>query len=220
MMEIARTVMEVWTTSIVALPRVKTLDFVEVVAMMAVLDRTGLNTLRLLELGTQHGISAAILARCLGRLGIRPAIVTYDIQSLRHFFEPGEAEFRCEDITDTCGGVLDELDPHVVFLDAHPWHLTLNMTVEARRRNKLIFAHDVSDDLWNERLQGGRLSLEGNETNALIPWERKVLEAVFGPEIHGGHHVTDDYEIDLVRSTYGVALCQPLKGPLAGERKT
>ncbi|MBI4028342.1 MAG: hypothetical protein HY360_25380 [Verrucomicrobia bacterium] len=192
--------------------QVKTIDFVETVAVLTAISRTGLGTFRLLELGTQHGISTCIFLDGLRAIGIQPRITTYDVVLKQRAFSGGEVDARIEDITTRCGPVLDELDPHAVFLDAHPWELTYNMATEARKRQKLIFTHDVSDDLWSARLQEGRLPLKGNECNPFVQWERKVLEVVFGPGIHTGHHVTEDYQIDLIRSTHGVAICQPLRG--------
>ena len=190
---------------------VKTLDFTEATAMLSVLLATGANPLCLLELGTQHGASTWIICQGLQRLGIQPRIVTYDVERHSLMFSDPAIEFRLEDIADKCESVLDELAPHAVFLDAHPWSLTYNMTVAARRRKAIVFMHDVSDELWKDNLQSGRLPLEGNECNPNIQWERKVLETVFGSDIHSGHHETDDYRIDLVRSHFGLAICRPRK---------
>lgn len=188
---------------------VKTLDFIEATAMMSVLLATDINPLCLLELGTQHGVSTWMICQGLRRLGIQPRIVTYDVERHPLVFSDPAIEFRLEDITDKCDAVLNELAPHVVFLDAHPWSLTYNMTVAARRRKAIILMHDISDELWKERLLSGRLPVEGHECDPSIPWERKVLETLFGSGIHGGHHETGDYRIDLVRSRLGLAICQP-----------
>ncbi|MBI3986203.1 MAG: hypothetical protein HY343_04760 [Lentisphaerae bacterium] len=192
-----------------AMAKVFTLDFTEATALVTALCGTGANPLRLLELGTQFGVSTCLLMDSLKALGIRPLITTYDVDVQRHLFKEGEADFRQEDITARCGAVLDELKPHAVFLDAHPWRLTYNMTLEIRRRRILFFMHDVADTLWNENLQGGRLPIEGNECNPNAPWERKVLEVVFGPGIHSGHLDAGDYRIDLVRSHLGLAIGRP-----------
>ena len=106
--------------------------------------------------------------------------------------------------------MLAEFRPHAVFLDAHPWPITHNMTVAARRRGLVIFMHDVADGIWQANLQAGRLPVAGHEYDRGVQWERKVLEQEFGPAIHTGHHATEDYHIDLVRSLYGLAICQPV----------
>jgi len=209
-METAALVLPLWKSAMAEWSRVNTLDVVEATAMLAVLRHGGTNPVRLLEVGTQFGVSACILHDGLEALGIQPLIRTYDVRRESHLFKPGEVDFRCEDITDRCGAVLDEFMPHAVFLDAHPWHVTYNLTVAARQRGLIIFMHDISDALWAHNLQSGQLPLQGHECDPNAVWERKVLETVFGPGIHAGHYQSDDYVVDLIRSRLGVAICRPL----------
>lgn len=193
------------------LAAIKTLDFAEACTMFAMFSPLRYKSLRLLELGTQYGLSTSLAFDILSSKGIKPVIRTYDIERKEHIFKDSCIDFRCEDITSRCAEVLDEFQPHAVFLDAHPWHLTYNMTREARARSLVIFMHDVSTSLWVERLQNGRLPLKGNECNPRIPWERKVLECQFGPEIHNLGHTFDDYRVDIVDSGFGLAICRPVR---------
>lgn len=221
-LEVARQIRDIWTIRIpalervtvrnhtLAIDRVPTLDFVEGVAVFSMLRALNRTQLCILEVGTQYGVSACIFREGLMRMGITPRIVTYDITAMPHYFQDHEVEFRQEDITNRCGAVLDELNPDMVFLDAHPWHLTYNLTVEARRRKRLLMMHDVNDAIWEHHLQNGLLPVQGNECNTGVQWERKVLEVVFGPGIHSRHHRTDDYAIDLICSQHGVAICRPV----------
>jgi hypothetical protein len=189
---------------------IKTMDFTEAVVYFSLLTATDRKDVRLLELGTQFGLSTRFTYEVLKMRGFNPIIRTYDVVTQEHLFDHSIIDYRCEDIADRCAEVLDEFRPDAIFLDAHPWHLTYNMTVEARKRNLLILMHDVSDELWTERLQQGSLPLEGYETDPKIPWERKVLEELFGSEIHSHDHLVEDYRISIINSSCGLAICQPL----------
>jgi hypothetical protein len=188
---------------------VQTLDFVESVTLIAAISSLGKQSPTVMELGTQLGISACIIYDGLKLLGLTPRVVTYDIRKLNHLFKEGEVEFRLGDITGRCAQELDSLKPDAVFLDAHPWDLTLEMLIECMNRRIMVTTHDVSDSLWEHNLRGGKLPIEGNQRNPNIPWERKVLEKVFGEGIHSGFAETPDYTARLVRSRLGLAICMP-----------
>lgn len=209
-MAVARCVVDCMAALRGPLAGIKTMDMVEVTALVSVLTAGKRPQARLLEVGTQYGLSTRIIHDVLKMRGVAPAIRTYDVDARKHLFDSAAVEFRCEDITGSCAEVLDEFKPDAVFLDAHPWQLTYDLATEARKRRLLIFMHDVSDKIWEERLKRGKLPLEGNENNPAIPWERKVLETMFGEAIHKHSHATGDYRIDIVDSCYGLAICRPI----------
>ena len=188
---------------------IQTLDFSESVALISAIAALGKESPTVMELGTQLGISTCIIYDGLKLLGMCPRLITYDIMALNHLFKDDEVEFRQCDLSGRCGAELDSIKPDAVFLDAHPWDITYEMTVECMKRRILIAMHDVADSLWNGPLQGGSLPLEGNKSGKNIPWERKVLEKIFGQSIHGGFAEAEGYTARLLRSRLGLALCAP-----------
>lgn len=135
----------------------------------------------IVEIGTQYGSSSRRILDMIEDLNLDCRLVCFDIENLVRYFTPEEAELRLEDVTDSFRKkVLEDIDPGLIFLDAHPYRLIKNVVSECARAAEpcVLAIHDCSRGLCNSRMPIPRD--DPNVTSLTGFWERYALCDVFG----------------------------------------
>jgi hypothetical protein len=190
----------------------KTLNFEEAFAIYAVLAHRR-PTQPVVEIGTQHGRSTRRILDMLKQLGLSNDVVCFDVADQVQDFEPDEAELRIEDLTGRFREVVMEgIEPSLVFLDAHPYHLTREVITEVLDRDVCVLAiHDCGRALCNPNMAIEKD--DPNITSATGHWERHVLCEVFGVEDPMSddidHQVTPTHALRILQTAHGLGLIVP-----------
>lgn len=134
----------------------------------------------IIEVGTQYGKSTRRMIDMTRKLGMPIKIQCFDIANLVKHFQPDEANLVLKDLTDTFKhDVLDIHPPGLIYLDAHPYKLILNVIQEVLRTPDWRLAiHDCSAILCNPKMEITKD--DPNITSRTGIWERYCLAAAFG----------------------------------------
>jgi hypothetical protein len=191
----------------------KTLNFDEafvIFATLSVLDPRG----PIVEIGTQHGRSTRRVLDMLGLLERRREVICFDIEDQVDSFSSEEATLRIEDLTGRFREtVLDQIAPGLVYLDAHPYHLTKEVITDVldHADGCVLAIHDCGRALCNPNMELDKDDL--NITSATGHWERHVLCEVFGvadpmtDEID--HQETRTHSLTIMQTTHGLGVIVP-----------
>jgi len=191
----------------------KTLNLDEAFVLYAALER-----LRpvgpIVEIGTQYGRSTRRILDMLDWMGLQRDVVCYDTVDQVEHFTPQEAELRVEDLTGRFrSAVLEDLGPGIVFLDAHPYHLTKEVveTMLADAHDSVLLIHDCGKALCNPDMTLAKDDL--NITSATGHWERRVLCEVFGVDDPMTDEIdyreTPTHTLTVMQTTHGLGVVVP-----------
>lgn len=132
----------------------------------------------IIEIGALLGRSTRRIIDIKKYLKLDAKITCFDIVNKVKFFSPAEARLCLRDLTDSFSEVI-ETHPSggLIYLDAHPYDLTYNVTRLAMQSGKwLVTVHDCASFLCNPNMKIGKndpvTSLTGH-------WERYVLASIF-----------------------------------------
>ncbi len=134
----------------------------------------------IIEIGTQYGKSTRRMIDMTRELGMPIKIQCFDIANRVQHFQPDEANLVLKDLTDTIKhDVLDIHAPGLIYLDAHPYKLTLNVIQEVLKTSDWrLVIHDCSAILCNPKMEITKD--DPNITSRTGVWERYCLAEAFG----------------------------------------
>lgn len=200
----------------------KSLDVAEGFALWALVKQQQPRVV--VELGSQHGISARVWKEALKRYVPQHELILCDLADNRRFIDDRECTFLKGDARETLKQVFATQQVHLLYNDAHPYDLIHWSLAEGLRQQIPIFAfHDVG----GYQLRGGPFKPEAASLTVAEKmrysenygpygtWERHVMAEVFDQRIVSQDFVvTPDWRIQIFDSFlgFGVALHVPAKG--------
>jgi len=127
----------------------------------------------IVELGTQTGCSASILARLCRFLGLNTKIITINIKD-EAIYKDKDVEYVIEEFTGKVEEIWKRWSPDIIFQDAHMYHLIHQILIESENnhRNTIHFLHDTGFRLFKNPM---KIPLEAVPTSETGSWERHVL---------------------------------------------
>lgn len=133
-----------------------------------------------LEVGTLLGRSTRRLLDIKKELNLPFNIKCYDIVNEVKHFKPHEAELIIHDITNNVKETLDKYSgPGIIYLDAHPYGLTVEVIREAlARKDWALAVHDCGEILCNPNMSISK-DRPQDITSLTGHWERYCLAEVF-----------------------------------------
>lgn len=175
----------------------KSLDVAEGFALWALVKHQQPKVV--VELGSQHGLSARVWKEALKRYVPQHELILCDLEDKRRFIDDRECTFLKGDARETLKQVFARNQVDLLYNDAHPYDLIHWSLAEGIRQHIPIFAfHDVG----GYGLRGGPFK----PTAANLPvaekqrygesygpygtWERHVMAEVFDPRI-----ITEDFVV-------------------------
>jgi len=191
----------------------KTLSFEE--AFLLYLAVLLLQPRSVVEIGTQYGKSTRRILDLLKFAGLEACQVTcFDIKNQVKYFSHDEAHLVIQDVSnDFRFRVLEQLEPGLIFLDAHPYRLLFNAVTEflnwSSTHSSILAIHDCSPLLYNPRMKINKGELD-KITSQTGVWERHVLSEVFTiPNVSLDDISTSTYRSKIFKTQHGLALIMP-----------
>ena len=169
---------------------------------------------QLIEIGTHEGKSTRRLLDGIENLQLSTAVTCYDIEDLVSYFGRAEAKLILKDVTDSVvADVLDNYEPGIIYLDAHPWQLLYNVIQAVLQREDWILAiHDCGRVLCNPKMTIPR-DEPGLITMRTGHWERHVLAALLGImdplDARLDNFESDTHRVRIFATQHGLALISP-----------
>lgn len=157
----------------------------------------------ILEFGCQHGCSTRVFLEMTKWLDYKVNLHSWDIDNKVIYIKQKDFTLHVEDLTNKEQNILS-YKPDLVFLDAHPYELTYNLT-KVCLDNKINFmCHDVSFAII-EALK--KRSNDYKDKTIYAAWEPYVLSELISDKILTENHYEDDNVIvDCIRDLYGLAI--------------
>jgi hypothetical protein len=191
----------------------KTLVFEE--AFLFFVAASLLRPQQVVEIGTQLGKSTRRLVDMLTYLKLNSRVTCFDIVNDVRFVSAAEVDLRIQDITDTFGeNVLIPLAPELIFLDAHPYHLTRNAIAAYLKWSLthpcILAIHDCSPAEYVPYMliSKGDPGAIGSNTGF---WERHILSELFNtPNNKLDDLSTATHRLRVFNTPYGLGLIAPL----------
>jgi hypothetical protein len=200
----------------------KSLDVAEGFAVWALVKQ--LQPRVVVELGSQYGISARLWKEALRRYVPDHVLYLCDIDDLRRFITPEEANFVQGDGVESLRSIIDATHVDLLINDAHPYTLIRDSVLLGKERNVGCFVfHDVSATEARYRpfrVESAELTeAEREERNVAFEvvghWERHAMVDHFDPaartQLSG---VTDQWRWQIFDSLFGLGVV--LRQPPAG----
>lgn len=159
-----------------------------------------------LEFGVQFGCSTAVFLQISKWLDLDIELHSWDIVDVvkSSCVNKKDFSFHVEDITGKEEETLLKYQPDMIFLDAHPYHMTKAL-MKACVKHKINFlTHDV-----NKRLYDGLEARSGNfkRLETYGAWELYVLAELFSPVlIEEDYFENDEVEIRCYRDIWGLCV--------------
>lgn len=174
-----------------------------------------------IEIGTLLGRSTRRLLDIKNELNMPFDIKCYDIVNAVKHFKPNEAELIVHDITNRVGATLDKYKtPGIVYLDAHPYDLTVEVIQEVlKRRDWTLAIHDCGEILCNPKMKISK-DRPQDITSLTGHWERYCLADVFNvdnplnPDLN--YQETPTHKMRVFSTLHGICSVVPhMTKPLA-----
>ena len=145
----------------------------------------------LVELGTQHGISARLWKEALKAYVPAHELFLCDLEDRREFIGDDESTFLKGDARQTLQQVFETRRVDLLFNDAHPYDLIRWSLLEGLKRGVGVFAfHDVGRHHPRGPFRAAGASAgendkraHGEEYGTFGTWERHVMAEVFDPSV-------------------------------------
>jgi hypothetical protein len=163
----------------VKLGELKTLNTLEAYLFYLLMDK--LQPYVLIEIGTLQGKSTRRLIDIRNAVSKDTKIICYDVVDKLHYINKDEVVFHQTDITGKVSETLNQYNGGIIYLDAHPYDLTLEVILEVLQQHKHwhLVIHDCAKHLCNPKMEIPKnrpdliTSLTGH-------WERHILAEVRG----------------------------------------
>lgn len=164
------------------------------------------------EIGTQHGVSARLWKESLNRYVPGHELILIDLMDERRFIEDHEARFLKGDGCAHLRQIMATRNVDLLYNDAHPYEL-ITQTVEAGLQKKvgILAFHDISrGPRGSFRVESAkvaraeRLRHDGPNYETYGTWERHVMAETFGAALLTEDHLeTSTHVIQIFDSLFG-----------------
>lgn len=165
---------------------------------------------KILEFGVQYGCSTAVFLKISEWLGLDIELHSWDILDLvkKKCVNKKDFHFHVDDITGREDKVMSEYNPDLIFLDAHPYHLTKRL-MEYCINNKVDFmCHDVSDDIF-ERAKKRSKGFTDFSSSTMAEWESYLLAKLIDPSILKNDFFENEIcTVSCYRDRFGLAVTE------------
>jgi hypothetical protein len=166
------------------------------------------------EIGTQYGKSTRRIVDLLKFLQIDAQVVCFDIIDEIKYVTHEEITLHIHDLTqDFQEKVLTSLQPSIIYLDAHPYHLLKNVLRQylawSNDQPGILAIHDCSKGLFKKRML-----ISPDEPSKITSrtglWERHVLAEVFDSSQSTIDDLeTPDHTLKIFDTQHGLAVISP-----------
>jgi len=161
---------------------------------------------KILEFGVQYGCSTAVFLKISTWLGLDIELHSWDIVDVikKECVDKKHFNFHLADITGHEDEIISKYNPDMVFLDAHPYHMTKALMLSCVKNKVNFLTHDVSRDLYDE------LRIRSNDFKMLQTygaWELYILAELFSPILIDEDCFEDSkVQIRCYRDKYGLSI--------------
>jgi len=178
------------------------------------------------EIGTQHGVSARLWKEALNKYVPGHQLILIDLVDQRRHITDREARFIKGDGRAEFRRLVETVKVDMLFNDAHPYDLIRDTVSAGLRHGVRIFAfHDVGrGPLSRFRLssagvaEADRLIDDGPDYLTYGTWERHVMAETFGKELLVSDRLENEtHRVQIYDSTFGLgAAILNVKGRIEG----
>lgn len=164
----------------------------------------------ILEFGVQYGCSTAVFLHISEWLGLDIELHSWDIVDCikTECVDRDKFSFHSQDVTGKENRIIEEYNPDMIFLDAHPYAITKGL-MESCLVNKVDFlCHDVSPAIF-ERARERTHGFTNKSPETMAEWELYLLGELISPTL-----LTEDvFENELLkvkcyRDRFGLAVVE------------
>ncbi|MFA7220036.1 MAG: hypothetical protein WC119_06045 [Synergistaceae bacterium] len=161
---------------------------------------------KILEFGVQFGCSTAVFLRISEWLGLNIELHSWDILDVvkKECVNRNDFHFHKEDISGREEEIIASYNPDMVFLDAHPYHLTKALMLSCLKHKVNFMTHDVAKDLYSDL----RKRSDGfKNLDAYGQWELYIMTELFSDTLAvNDHFENDQVDITCYRDKYGLSI--------------
>jgi len=161
---------------------------------------------KILEFGVQFGCSTAVFLQIAEWLGLDIELHSWDIIDVvkKQCVDKNDFNFHKVDITGREEEIILEYKPDMVFLDAHPYHMTKDLMINCVKYKINFLTHDVAIGLYNE------LKIRSDNFNKLEiygAWELYILCELFSDKLLiEDYFENDQVQIKCYRDQWGLSV--------------
>ena len=166
------------------------------------------------EIGTHVGKSTRRMIDFNKSFGFNKPITCFDIMDIVKYFKKPEVKFVIKDITNTIKeNIIDKTDTGLIYLDAHPYDITLNCIKEVlKTKDWTLVIHDCGKHLCNPKMKIRKDEPE-KITSLTGHWERYVLAEAFGISDQLSTDLdyveTDTHKMKIFNTMHGICVILP-----------
>jgi len=161
---------------------------------------------KVLEFGVQFGCSTAVFLEISKWLGLDIELHSWDIIDVvkSECVSKGDFSFHQDDITGSEEEIILKYKPDMIFLDAHPYHMTKALMLACVKHKVNFLTHDVNKSLYDGLK---KTSDNFKKLNTYGAWELYILAEVFSPIlIDEDYFENDKVQIACYRDIWGLSI--------------
>lgn len=166
------------------------------------------------EIGTHVGKSTRRIIDFNKKFRFNKPITCFDIMNIVKYWDKSEANLVIKDITNTIKeNIIDKTETGVIYLDAHPYDITLNCIKEVlKTKDWTLIIHDCAKHLCNPNMKIRKDEPE-KITSLTGHWERYVLAEAFNVKDPLSSELdyveTDTHRMRIFDTMHGICVILP-----------